>query len=315
MWYAVAVLALILALIGNNRITVTRYVVTLGAFDEDAGEMGTEPDLAEAGDARPLGDRSRATLRGHDTAPAALRILQLSDLHGKRFGIGSWRLMRRFRRLEYDIVAVTNDSITGVVLRHGARTAASLIARLADRHPVFFVAGNHEATSPQFPALEGRLRDAGVPVMRRDATSVRVGDRLFTVLRLDDPRFFSPNDRWKQHRAAAFSSYTRELATLTQSPDNLRPLILLAHRPELLDAYARAGVDLVLTGHVHGGQIRIPGGGGLLAPDQRFFPRFDTGVYRRGRTRMVVSRGLGPSIVPLRVFNPPELVFVELRCS
>jgi len=319
MWYAVAVVALILALIGNNRITVTRYVITLGDGSDGSSEPGTEVGgiavgRTAVGHSRPSSGHRKGAHSDHESTPVVLRILQVSDLHGKRFGMRSWRLMRRIRRLDFDIVAVTGDAITAGILPRGARTAASLVERLANRHPVYFVAGNHEATSPQFPALERRLRDAGVPVMRRDAASVRVGDHSFTLLGLDDPRFFLQDDPWKQHRPAAFSAYTRNLAALARSTANLRPRILLAHRPELLDAYARSGVDLVLTGHVHGGQVRIPGLGGLLAPDQGLFPRFDAGVYRQGRTRMVVSRGLGPSIVPLRVFNPPELVLVELRC-
>jgi hypothetical protein len=80
----------------------------------------------------------------------------------------------------------------------------------------------------------------------------------------------------------------------------------------MLDVYADAGVDLVLTGHVHGGQFRIPGVGGILAPDQGFFPRYDAGVFRRRRTTMVISRGLGPSIIPVRLFNRPELVLVDV---
>jgi predicted MPP superfamily phosphohydrolase len=80
----------------------------------------------------------------------------------------------------------------------------------------------------------------------------------------------------------------------------------------MLDVYADAGVDLVLTGHVHGGQFRIPGVGGILAPDQGFFPRYDAGVFRRRGTTMVISRGLGPSIIPVRLFNRPELVLVDV---
>ena len=91
--------------------------------------------------------------------------------------------------------------------------------------------------------------------------------------------------------------------------------ILLSHRPELFDTYAKSGVDLVLTGHAHGGQARLPGIGGLIAPDQGLLPEYDMGVYKQDQTEMVVSRGLGNSLFPLRFNNPPELVMVELHTT
>ncbi len=88
--------------------------------------------------------------------------------------------------------------------------------------------------------------------------------------------------------------------------------ILLSHRPEMLDVYAEAGPDLVFTGHAHGGQWRLPGIGGLVAPGQGFFPEYTEGAHTAGSTTMYVSRGLGNSLMPIRIFNRPELVVVEL---
>ena len=89
--------------------------------------------------------------------------------------------------------------------------------------------------------------------------------------------------------------------------------ILLSHRPEMLNVYAEAGVDLVFTGHAHGGQWRLPGVGGLVAPGQGFFPKYTDGAHTSGSTTMYVSRGLGNSLMPVRIFNRPELVVVELH--
>ncbi|RKJ37194.1 metallophosphoesterase, partial [bacterium 1XD42-8] len=91
--------------------------------------------------------------------------------------------------------------------------------------------------------------------------------------------------------------------------------ILLSHRPELFDTYVSCGVDLVLSGHAHGGQFRLPLIGGLVAPNQGFFPKYDAGLYSDGGTNMVVSRGLGNSIIPLRFNNRPEIVLVELTAD
>jgi predicted MPP superfamily phosphohydrolase len=89
--------------------------------------------------------------------------------------------------------------------------------------------------------------------------------------------------------------------------------VLLSHRPELFDVYVQNGVDLVLSGHAHGGQFRVPFLGGLVAPNQGLFPQYDGGVYKSGKTTMIVSRGIGNSAFPFRINNRPELVIVELK--
>lgn len=89
--------------------------------------------------------------------------------------------------------------------------------------------------------------------------------------------------------------------------------VLLSHRPELIYAYEEAGMDLVLSGHAHGGQVRLPFMGGLIAPNQGIFPKYTSGIHNVGDTSMVISRGLGNSIIPFRIFNRPELVVVILR--
>ena len=88
--------------------------------------------------------------------------------------------------------------------------------------------------------------------------------------------------------------------------------VLLSHRPELLETYAQCGVDLVLSGHVHGGQVRIPFVGGLVAPNQGLFPKYDAGMFIKENTTMIVSRGIGNSIIPIRVNNRPEVILIEL---
>ena len=88
--------------------------------------------------------------------------------------------------------------------------------------------------------------------------------------------------------------------------------VLLSHRPEAFDIYADHGIDVVFCGHAHGGQFRLPFIGGLYAPNQGFFPKYDAGVYNKGNTSMVVSRGIGNSVIPIRVNNRPELVIAEL---
>ncbi len=95
--------------------------------------------------------------------------------------------------------------------------------------------------------------------------------------------------------------------------DESRYTILLSHRPELFETYLDSGIDLVFSGHAHGGQFRLPFIGGLVAPNQGLFPKYDSGLYTDGGTSMVVSRGIGNSIIPFRFHNCPEIVLVELN--
>ena len=91
--------------------------------------------------------------------------------------------------------------------------------------------------------------------------------------------------------------------------------ILLSHRPELFDTYADQGMDLVLSGHAHGGQFRLPFIGGLVAPNQGLFPKYDAGIYTEDNTNMLVSRGVGNSILPFRINNRPEVILIELQAE
>ncbi len=95
--------------------------------------------------------------------------------------------------------------------------------------------------------------------------------------------------------------------------DNDKYTLLLSHRPELFEVYVKCGADLVLSGHAHGGQFRLPFVGGLVAPNQGLFPEYDAGLYTEGNTNMVVSRGVGNSILPFRFNNRPEVILIELE--
>ena len=275
----VVVLAVALVAIwhGNNMVEVTRYRV----------ELSDPPSPVES-----------------EAKPAGLRILQISDLHGKRFGRGSQRLLDEIDRLDYDVIAITGDIITGGPLARGRRTALQLAAELVERAPVFYTPGNHETTSRQFPGLEDGLRDLGVQVLRRDSVEIDIRGRRYVILGLDDVKFFDMDPE-------AYSAALSELVNSAPGQSSV-PRILVSHRPNLLDIYAASGVQLVLTGHVHGGQFRIPGVGGLIGPDDLLLPKYDAGVFRKGETTMIVSRGLGPSAIPVRINNRPELVLIEI---
>lgn len=231
------------------------------------------------------------TLPGLPAGFDGFRIAQVSDLHNAEFGPGNARLLEKLRASAPDLIVLTGDLADSV---HTDLDVAISFARAAvEIAPTYFVTGNHEARLADYAALRDGLQSAGVTVLEDQAVTLTQGTDRVVLYGLRDPAF-GPSP------------------TL---PETEEFLILLAHRPEYFERYAAQGADLVLSGHAHGGQVRLPFLGGLFAPGQGFFPKYDAGLYREFGTVMVVSRGLGNSIIPLRVNDPPELVIMTLHTT
>lgn len=230
------------------------------------------------------------------------RIAQISDLHNAEFGEHNEELLSMLAGTAPDIIVLTGDLVDS--RRTDVDVAADFAAQAMEIAPVYYVTGNHESRLKRlFPALEARLEAAGVTILRGEAVLLNRDGQQIQLLGVDDITFYTGN--WED-----------------QLPEDLERLkkeglytVLLSHRPDLLKLYEKAGVDLVFTGHAHGGQIRLPWIGGILAPDQGFFPKYDSGLYTLGETNLMVSRGLGNSLFPFRVNNPPEIVVVELTTT
>ena len=171
--------------------------------------------------------------------------------------------------------------------------------------PCYYVTGNHEARIKELPDLLEGLAAAGVTVLRNEAVKLERHGGCVTLLGVDDPNFAY------KHSGEAFEKSLRRILSGWQADGQYT--ILLSHHPELFTLYAEMGMELVFSGHAHGGQFRLPFVGGIIAPDQGLFPEYDAGVYQSSSTAMVVSRGLGGSIIPLRIHNRPELVVAELH--
>lgn len=231
-----------------------------------------------------------------------VRIAQISDLHGKDFG---GRLKKRLAQAEPDLVVFTGDLVgRGDQDFSAALDLARWTAALA---PVCYAPGNHEATMKRkggYQSLRKELELAGVQVLENRTEILTLNGGLLRVTGLLDPEFYDTD------RNTARELLAERLTQLTQG-EGLN--LVLAHRPELLEVCARGGADLVLSGHAHGGQVRLPFVGGLVAPGEGFFPKRTSGIHRLDGTEMVISRGLGNSVIPLRLFNRPELVVVTLR--
>lgn len=236
-------------------------------------------------------------------------LCQVSDVHNEARGEGNAALLRALREAAPDLICITGDFLDS--RRTDLDFALELAGQLAEIAPAVYVTGNHEARLKDLSALEAGLAARGVRVLRDDWTPLARGGEEIALLGLDDPGFAAGED-WTLAEGLD-QTQARLSALLAQAGDRFS--LVLSHRPELLPAYAEAGADLVLSGHAHGGQVRLPGIGGLFAPGQGILPRLTSGVHARGETRLVVSRGLGNSAFPLRVFNPPEIVTVTLRAD
>lgn len=236
-------------------------------------------------------------------------LCQVSDVHNEARGEGNAALLRALREAAPDLICITGDFLDS--RRTDLDFALELAGQLAEIAPAVYVTGNHEARLKDLSALEAGLAARGVQVLRDDWMPLARGGEEIALLGLDDPGFAAGED-WTLSEGLD-QTQARLSALLAQAGDRFS--LVLSHRPELLPAYAEAGADLVLSGHAHGGQVRLPGIGGLFAPGQGILPRLTSGVHARGETRLVVSRGLGNSAFPLRVFNPPEIVTVTLRAG
>lgn len=231
------------------------------------------------------------------------RIAHISDLHNTEFGRNNEKLLSLLRDAKPNIIAITGDMIdsrdTKVEISLEFAREAVTIA------PCYYVTGNHESRVPEYRTLKEGLLSLGVSVLEDASARIQRSGESITVLGVQDPSF-----QTSYLFGDANSVMEQKLSTLM--PEENTFTLLLSHRPELFEVYAEAGVDLTLSGHAHGGQFRIPFLGGLVAPNQGFFPEYDAGLYTRGMTNMVVSRGLGNSIIPLRINNRPEVVLIEL---
>lgn len=227
------------------------------------------------------------------------KIAHVSDLHNAVFDRKNEKLLSLIRAAEPDIIAITGDLIDS---RHtDIDSALAFVEAAAEIAPVYYVTGNHESRL-DFDEIEPRLIAAGGRVLRNEAEYIERGGEHIRLAGIDDPSFIRTGGT-AEERAAAELEQLGDGGTFT---------VLLAHRPELVEVYAEYGAGLVLSGHAHGGQVRLPLLGGLYAPGQGLLPEYDSGLYSLGETQMVVSRGLGNSVAPLRVNNRPELVIVTL---
>lgn len=230
-----------------------------------------------------------------DSCPDGFRIVQISDLHNAVFGRNHRLLVGKITELGPDMIVITGDVVDS---NHtDIEAAIDLVDQITELCPVYYVTGNHEywLDGSERQRLFDGMEQAGAVLLFDEAVTVNAAGGTFDLIGLDDR-----------------SLDDGTLKALLDECDSETLNIVLAHEPQHIDQYAAAGADLVLCGHAHGGQFILPLIGPVVAPDQGLFPKYTSGAYCMDATTMFVSRGLGNSIIPVRLFNYPEVVCIDL---
>ena len=233
------------------------------------------------------------------------RIAHVSDLHNAEMGKDNEKLLAMLKNAEPDIIAITGDLIDS------RNTDIDIALRFAEEAvkiaPCYYVTGNHEARKAKglYADFEASLIEVGVIVLHDSEILIERDNTNISLVGIDDPAFAENNGG-----GVGLSMASEHIGALSTN-DGFT--ILLSHRPEFFNQYVRADIDLVFSGHAHGGQFRLPFVGGLVAPNQGLFPKYDAGLYTEEKTNMIVSRGIGNSILPFRFNNRPEVILVELE--
>lgn len=239
-----------------------------------------------------------------------VRMVMLSDLHNYQYGRENSELLAAIDKAAPDMIVIAGDMITAAKKEKFDKTLLFLKA-LKDKYPVYYAYGNHEQkiefNEDTYGDMGGRfakgLQEAGIEPLRN--AHITLPDRGMAIYGLELDR-------------AYFQRFTRKnmpdtyLEGLLGKRDEGFYTVLLAHNPDYFPEYTKWGADLVLSGHVHGGIVRVPFLGGLISPALRLFPKYDGGLYTEGHSQMALGRGIGTHSPKVRVLNPAELLVIEL---
>ncbi len=236
-----------------------------------------------------------------------LKIMHLSDLHDATFGKNQTRLIQQIKNEKPDVIFFTGDFIDSN--RYKLGRSLKLIDGIKEIAPIYYVTGNHEVATNRTNEIIQSLQARGVHVLQNGWKHIRKESDSLVIAGIHDPLMNGLENKTE----AAIIDENIEKALADSEPASFR--ILLSHRPEFLSVYAKNNIDLVFSGHAHGGQVRIPFLGGLLSPGQGILPKYTSGIIKKQKTNVVISRGLGNSIMPFRIFNFPEIIVVTLKTS
>lgn len=231
------------------------------------------------------------------------KILQISDFHNTKSKILTKDLIKEIKKQNPNIIVLTGDIIDSRKI--DINIAINFIKEINDIAPIYFISGNHEANINNYQEFQDKLKENNVIILDNKVQILEMNESKINLIGIDDPMMkHSPYESDED-------IVNSELKLIDYYKKNYS--ILLSHRPELFETYVNNDIDLVLSGHSHGGQIRIPFIGGLVAPNQGLFPKYTSGKNENNKTTMIISRGIGNSILPFRINNRPELIIITLN--
>lgn len=239
------------------------------------------------------------------------RFVVLADLHNKQYGRNNERLLAAIKECKPDFILVAGDMLTA---KPGKSPEAALhfLEALAALYPVYYGNGNHEHRLKLYPSKYGDLGEQYEKALRKMGICLLVNEHV-SLPEAGVVIYGSQIDKQYYKRFRVQKMEGDYLESILGRIDRAGYNILIAHNPDYFPQYAEWGADLVLSGHVHGGMVRIPfWGKGVVSPGIRLFPKYDGGLFRQGDSSMLLSRGLGMHTIPIRLFNPAEVLVVDL---
>ncbi len=245
-----------------------------------------------------------------DKVTKPCRFVLLADLHNKSFGRDHERLIGEIDRIAPDAVLVAGDMLTAV-RGQSCEPALSLMRQLAARYRIYYGMGNHEYRLKLYPEQYGDIYEAYVSALSAAGIEPLINENTY-LPEYNIAVCGSMIDRRYYKRFRKRPMGVDYLTKLLGEPREDACQILIAHTPQYFEEYADWGADVVVSGHVHGGVVRLPVLGGVLSPNMTFFPKYDGGRFERGGTTMILSRGLSSHTPPVRLFNPGELPVITL---
>lgn len=238
-----------------------------------------------------------------------LTMVLLSDLHSKSFGKENQKLLGAIDRIDPDLVLIAGDMYTAGKGQE-TDTAGSLVCRLAQSCPVYYGNGNHEHKTRLFPEEYGNVYEDYAEKIKKSGVRLLCNEKAqLPELGLDIYGLELGRDYFGKFRQKKMEK--GYLERLMGKPLAENYSVLIAHNPDYFADYAAWGADLVVSGHVHGGLMRLPFLGGVISPAMKLFPKYDGGFFSHGNAKMILSRGLGSHTLPIRIFNPGELVVIR----
>ena len=236
------------------------------------------------------------------------RLIQLSDIHNQATeGPGNNKIINSVQKLQPDIITITGDLFDGD--RTNIPNNLQLVKRLTSIAPVYVVLGNHEFANDDYIRLIQLVEEAGARVIRNELVTINDKNTPIMIIGLDDPAAWG----WPLSYKAQTQLTAQTLNKIMTSPefDSTSPRLILAYRPELWSQYLLADPLIILSGHTHGGQIRLPLIGAVYVPNQPLLAQYDEGIFAIANSYLIISRGLGNSFINCRFNNYPEIITID----